>query len=77
MNAQMVNSHGLAGGTGAVRKVEGTIGRLVSSMAEWLEERRRYRSTVVELERLTDRELADVGLERSDIERIARSCCGR
>ena len=33
---------------------------------------RRYRSTVNQLNRLSDRELNDVGLTRVDIERVAR-----
>ena len=33
----------------------------------------RYRETVRELSRLTDRELDDLGLSRSDIQYVARS----
>ncbi len=33
---------------------------------------RRYRSTVRELERLSSRELDDLGISRGDIDRIAR-----
>lgn len=33
---------------------------------------RRYRATIAELGRLTDRELDDLGIARSDIKRTAR-----
>jgi uncharacterized protein YjiS (DUF1127 family) len=36
----------------------------------------RYRETMVELSRLTDRELDDVGLSRFEIERVARMHAG-
>ena len=42
--------------------------RLVNSYRNW----RRYRETYNELTRLTDRELADLGINRADIGRIAR-----
>ncbi len=37
----------------------------------------RYRNTVSELSRLTDRQLADIGIVRLDIERVARGSCER
>lgn len=42
---------------------------LVRTFKNW----RRYNETVRELSRLNNRELNDVGISRSDIERIARS----
>jgi uncharacterized protein YjiS (DUF1127 family) len=42
---------------------------LLSRYRAWL----RYRATVTELSRLSDRELNDVGISRSDIERTARN----
>ena len=42
--------------------------RFVDSYRNW----RRYRETYNELTRLTDRELADLGINRADIGRIAR-----
>mgnify|MGYP001181000387 CR=1 FL=1 len=42
---------------------------LVRNFTQW----RRFRSTVNELSRLTDRELTDLGITRFDIERVARS----
>ena len=42
--------------------------RLVTSYRKW----RRYRETYNELMRLTNRDLADLGISRVDIPRIAR-----
>ncbi|GLS30451.1 Uncharacterized conserved protein YjiS, DUF1127 family [Mesorhizobium albiziae] len=42
---------------------------LVRTLKNW----RRYNETVRELSRLNNRELSDVGISRSDIERVARS----
>ncbi|MGB0854473.1 MAG: DUF1127 domain-containing protein [Pikeienuella sp.] len=44
------------------------VAAFVARFTEW----RSYRRTVVELSALNDRELADIGLVRSDIEAIAR-----
>lgn len=41
---------------------------LMRSFRNW----RRYRATVNELSRLSDRELSDIGLSRSDIPFVAR-----
>ena len=40
-------------------------------LAEWYKRTRRYYAVVNELSRLTDRELADMGLNRYDIHFIA------
>jgi len=37
---------------------------------------RRYENSLVELSRLGDRELADIGVVRSDIPRLARESAG-
>jgi uncharacterized protein YjiS (DUF1127 family) len=42
---------------------------LVRTLKNW----RRYNETVRELNRLNSRQLSDVGISRSDIERVARS----
>lgn len=39
------------------------------SFANW----RKYRQTVVELDRMSNRELNDLGIARSDIQRVARA----
>jgi uncharacterized protein YjiS (DUF1127 family) len=41
---------------------------LIRNYRNW----RRYRDTVSELSRLSNRELTDLGITRSDIQRIAR-----
>jgi uncharacterized protein YjiS (DUF1127 family) len=48
------------------------IAMTIKSIAEKLSAWRRYRVSVRELSRLSDRELADLGLGRGDIERVAR-----
>ncbi len=42
---------------------------IVRSYQNW----RRYRETVGELDRLSNRELADLGIQRGDISRLARA----
>ncbi|GAA6180044.1 MULTISPECIES: DUF1127 domain-containing protein [unclassified Shimia] len=51
------------------------VGRLVRSIETWrLNQKRQasYARTVKELSRLTNNELADIGLSRGDIEDVAR-----
>lgn len=43
------------------------------SFANW----RKYRKTVAELDRMTTRELQDLGIDRSEIRNLARSVIGR
>ena len=45
-----------------------TIKDITTKLAAW----RRYRESVRDLSRLTDRELNDLGIGRSDIEAVAR-----
>ena len=54
--------------------------RLVSAIARfeaWLERRRLYTTTVTQLSRLNDHTLADIGLERGDIRRVAETLVSR
>jgi uncharacterized protein YjiS (DUF1127 family) len=46
--------------------------QLVARAFAWVAERRRVNRTVAALADLSDRTLADIGIERSEIERIAR-----
>jgi uncharacterized protein YjiS (DUF1127 family) len=46
-----------------------TLKNLSGKLAAW----RRYRDAVKELSQLTDRELADIGVRRGDIESIVRA----
>ncbi len=45
------------------------LSSLLASFSRWL----RYRDTIRELSGLTDRELHDLGIRRSDITAVARS----
>ena len=49
---------------------------MVKMIAEKVSAWRRYRVSVRELSRLTDRELNDLGLNRYDIEIVARQIAG-
>jgi uncharacterized protein YjiS (DUF1127 family) len=44
----------------------------IKSISHKLNEWRRYRASIRELSRLTDRELADLGIGRADIEFVAK-----
>jgi uncharacterized protein YjiS (DUF1127 family) len=48
------------------------VGRLIKTVASWSARSRAYHQTVSELEMLSDRDLADIGVARSDIPAIAR-----
>ena len=45
----------------------------IKNIAQKLQDWRKQRSSIRELSRLSDRELADLGIRRSDIEFIART----
>ena len=64
------------GRNGAAReKPSRRIGRMkmiFTNIAQKFESWRRYRASVRELQQLTDRELNDLGIVRSDIETVAR-----
>ncbi|KQO81288.1 hypothetical protein ASF29_17815 [Rhizobium sp. Leaf262] len=45
---------------------------ITRSLNNW----RKYRQTVTELGRMSDRELSDLGIGRSDIRRVARTAVG-
>ncbi|WP_461432194.1 DUF1127 domain-containing protein [Hoeflea alexandrii] len=47
--------------------------KLIQSYASW----RKYRETCVELNRLSERELSDIGMTRGDIPFAARRACNR
>ena len=49
---------------------------MVKLIAEKVNAWRRYRVSVRELSRLTDRELQDLGLSRYDIDAVARQSAG-
>ena len=49
---------------------------LRTAFADWAEQRRVYRTTLNELTELSDRDLADLGLHRADLRRVAREAAG-
>ena len=54
-------------------RVGGSSGlQLVARAFAWIVERHRVNRTIAALSDLSDRTLADIGIERSEIERIAR-----
>ena len=46
---------------------------MFASLVRMIREWKRYNRSVAELNRLGDRELADIGISRSDIQRVAWS----
>lgn len=48
------------------------LGSLRAAMTERVAQRRLYRTALAELDALSDRDLADLGLARADIGRVAR-----
>ena len=53
----------------AAELLHGLFARLESRIAYW----RRYRATVSQLDDLTDRQLADIGISRGNIAAVART----
>src|SRR3954447_22515593 len=74
MNTTYANHYralgGATTGTGSTHGDSSLFGRIV----HWFTEQRRYHRTLNELSALTDRELDDIGLNRGDIEWVARRC---
>ncbi len=52
--------------------ISGRIAAFRAHLAERAERRRIFNQTYSELSQLSDRELGDIGLSRSDISRVAR-----
>jgi uncharacterized protein YjiS (DUF1127 family) len=63
----LIDARTAAGGADASRAL-GFVGRALA----WIAEQRRVKRTIAMLSDLSDRTLADIGIERSEIERIAR-----
>jgi uncharacterized protein YjiS (DUF1127 family) len=49
---------------------------MIMNIAQKLTNWRKYRETVSELGRMSDRELSDLGIGRGDIRRVARTAVG-
>ena len=60
--------------TGAEQRTsrKGIIMNMARSFNNW----RKYRQTITELDRMTARELRDLGIERSEIKSVARAAVG-
>ena len=72
MSTRTLDGYGMIGGASAPSR------SLFARVAAWIDEQRRYRRTVEELTHLTDRELEDIGLNRGEIDFVARkSVIGR
>ena len=67
MNTQTLNGFGLVAR-------ESGLAAMFAKVTAWLEEQRRFRRTMDELSRLSDRELDDIGLSRGRIQSVAREC---
>ena len=76
MTTQFANAHGAPGAAVAGRAAGGGFGgwlaELVRAIRQRTAEHECYVRTRNELTQLTDRELADIGLSRGDIEHVAR-----
>jgi uncharacterized protein YjiS (DUF1127 family) len=53
------------------RTYEGKKDTMIAALARFIQEWKRYNQSLSELSRLGDRELADIGISRSDIPRVA------
>jgi uncharacterized protein YjiS (DUF1127 family) len=56
----------------AGRQERGPTMKIAQKLTNW----RKYRETVTELGRMSDRELNDLGIGRADIRRVARTAVG-
>ncbi|MFZ9500406.1 MAG: DUF1127 domain-containing protein [Beijerinckiaceae bacterium] len=48
----------------------------IKSLVSWIESWRRYRAAVSQLDQLSDRDLAELGLTRDEIQSVARESVG-
>ena len=53
----------------ASHPLKGTIMSVTRTFANWV----KFRQTVIELNRMSSRELQDLGIDRADIRRVARA----
>jgi uncharacterized protein YjiS (DUF1127 family) len=63
----------LAGGNACPKDRKRKTHIMFASIVRFVREWKRYNNSVSELSRLGDRELADIGISRSDIPRVAWS----
>ncbi len=72
MAMNMANTYPADAGTSGI-----SAGGLVRRLVEGWREHRRYQRTLAELGGLTDRELADIGLSRGEVDLVARRSARR
>lgn len=65
-------AHALAAFAPTAPSLRERLASLRAALAEGAAQRRLYRSTLAELDALSDRDLSDLGLARADIGRVAR-----
>lgn len=53
------------------------VRRFFANLVDWTAQNRAYHNTVAELSALSERELADIGISRSDIYAVARGATKR
>jgi uncharacterized protein YjiS (DUF1127 family) len=69
----LAGSYSVLGTSGASHTAAARAGSsLLQRLIAWYGEQRRYRRTLNELLALSDRELNDIGVSRSDVEAVAR-----
>ena len=67
------NINALAGNEAQAWRVSETLRRLITKLEARIAYWYRYRTTVVELDQLSDPVLADIGIARGDIRTVARA----
>lgn len=68
----LVNTRGVLAPSAGARHPGRSSASLFQRILHWVGEQRRYRRTLNELSALSGRELDDIGLNRDDIEGVAR-----
>jgi uncharacterized protein YjiS (DUF1127 family) len=61
----------------AQRRTQGKRIAMIAALVRFIQEWKRYNRSLNELSRLGDRELADIGISRSDIPRVAWNAAQR
>lgn len=74
MSTYQVKAHPLQAGyaDAEASSLRDRAGLLFTKFGNWMRARRSYYNSVAELSAMSDRDLADIGISRSDIEAVAR-----
>lgn len=57
---------------GAANSLSDRVRHTLAKIGNWLQARRSYHNSISELSAMSDRDLADIGISRSDIQAVAR-----